>query len=79
MIFESLLKHCYAKPASKKYYTFGDILKMPAFTTDFGNKGSVTVSADTLGDIHAAIKDSSIETAFATTGQLRNITGHNLV
>ena len=26
-----------------------------------------------------AIKDFSIETAFATTGKLRNTTGHNLV
>jgi len=79
LIFESLLKHCYPKPAGKKYYTLGDILKMPTFTNDFGNKCSVTISADTLGDIHAAITDSSVETAFAITGRLRNTTGHNLV
>jgi hypothetical protein len=79
LIFESLLKHCYPKPAGKKYYTLGDILKMPAFINDFGNKCSVAISADTLGDIHAASKDPSIETAFATTGKLRNTTGHNLV
>jgi hypothetical protein len=79
LIFESLLKHCYPKPAGKKYYTLRDILTMPAFTNDFGDKCSVSISADTLADIHAAIRDSSIETAFATTGKLRNTTGHNLV
>jgi len=79
LIFESLLKHCYPKPAGKKYYTLGDILKMPVFTNDFGKKCSVDISADTLADIHAAIKDSSVEAAFGTTGKLRNTTGHNLV
>jgi|ERR1051326_8782875 hypothetical protein len=79
LIFESLLKHCYPKPAGNKHYTLGDILRMPAFTNDFGNKCSVTISASTLADIHAAIKDSSIEIAFGTTGKLRNTTGHNLV
>jgi len=79
LIFESLLKRCYPKPLGKKYYTLGDILKMQAFTNDFGNSCSVCTSAESLADIHAAIKDSSIETAFSTTGKLRNTTGHNLV
>ena len=46
---------------------------------DFGKNCCVGISANSLADIHAAIKDSSIETAFSTTGKLRNTTGHNLV
>ena len=79
LIFESLLKHCYPKPAGKSYYTLGEILNMAAFANDFGKNCCVGISANSLADIHAAIKDSSIETAFSTTGKLRNTTGHNLV
>jgi hypothetical protein len=79
LIFESLLKCLYPIPPSMDYYTLNTILKMPAFRSEFGDKCSVGISANKLGDIHAAIKDQSIEMAFATTGKLRNTTGHNLV
>ena len=46
LIFESLLKHCYPKPAGKKHYTLGNILRMPALRGDFGTKCSVNISAD---------------------------------
>jgi hypothetical protein len=62
-----------------KYYTLGTILNMPEFTNDFGKKCTVRIDAAALADITAAIKDSSIETAFEITGKLRNTTGHNLV
>jgi hypothetical protein len=53
---------------------------VPEFRNDFGPNCSVNISADTLAEIHAAIKgSSSIETAFEITGKLRNTTGHNLV
>ena len=79
LIFESLLKRCYPKPAGSRWYTLGNILKMQAFKSDFGEKCSVKIEAETLAEIHAAVEDSSIETAFGTTGKLRNTTGHNLV
>jgi hypothetical protein len=80
LIFESLLKHCYPKPQGKKY-TLGNILTIPAFRGDFriNSSANINTSADTLADIHGDIKDSSIVTAFSTTGKLRNTTGHNLV
>jgi hypothetical protein len=79
LIFESLLKHCYPKPIGKNYYTLADILRMSAFTNDFGSRCSVSIAADTLANILAGVTDSSMETAFGTTGRLRNTTGHNLI
>lgn len=84
LIFESLLKRLYPNNGQgNKNKTIGDILdkrKTPAFAADFGDGcASVRGSADTLEEIHRAIQDSSIETAFGTAVKLRNTTGHNIV
>jgi hypothetical protein len=84
LIFESLLKHWYPNNGQgKKNRTIGDILDKrisPAFAADFGDGcAAVRRGADTLEEIHNAIQDSSIETAFGTAVRLRNTTGHNIV
>jgi hypothetical protein len=77
LIFESLLKRWYPDNSKgEKNRTIGKILdraNTPAFAADFGD-GCATVerSADTLEQIHGAIKDSSIESAFGTGVRLRN-------
>ena len=76
LIFESLLKRWYpTNSKGKRNKTIGKILDKtttPAFAADFGD-GCATVesSADTLEEIHSAIRDSSIESAFGTAVRLR--------
>ena len=72
VLFESLLKHLYPGPQ-----TLGGLLNNPSFLADF--PGTYPTSATSLADILLTAGDNSHVTAFSTTAQLRNTTGHNLV
>ena len=71
LVYESLLKIFYQKTTLDKIY------KERRFKEDFLKE--VSTSANTLKKIYDAIGADDIQTAFDTTTQLRNTTGHNLV
>jgi len=71
VVFESLLKIFY------KGSTLPNIYKKPQFKKDFLKR--VVSSANTLNKVYAAISTENMQTAFDTTTQIRNTTGHNLV
>lgn len=79
LIFESLLKYLYPqKDNTSDCKTLGDIFNTSPFKVDFIKK--VGTSANSLGQIIKKINNKSdLPTAFNTTSQLRNTTGHNLV
>lgn len=79
LIFESLLKHLYPiKDTKKPTEKLGDIFNTASFKTDFALK-SVHPRSSSLQTTINNIKKSDLQTAFNTTSQLRNTTGHNLV
>ena len=71
LVYESLLKIFYQKTTLDKIY------KDSGFKNDFLK--TVSTSANTLNKISGAIGADDMQTAFDTTTQLRNTTGHNLV
>lgn len=78
LVFESLLKQLYpVKDDRKPTVTLGDIFNTSNFKTDFLQ--SVNQRSFALKDILRGIKTNDLQTAFNTTAQLRNTTGHNLV
>jgi len=75
------LKHYYPiSDNGQKNKQLGRVYHTTSFQTDCGLAGAPETSADTLQEIHDAIAGSNtVQTAFSTTGKLRNTTGHNLV
>ena len=78
LIFESLLKQHYpTNDNGKPTRILSDIFSTSNFKNDFLQ--SVNQSSYLLKDIMKGIKTNDLQTAFDTTAQLRNTTGHNLV
>lgn len=77
LIFESFLKQLYPTKNGKPTQKLSDIFKTSNFKNDFLQ--SVNQSSSSLKDILKDIKSNDLQTAFNTTAQLRNTTGHNLV
>jgi len=79
LVFESILKYYYPNDVSgAPHRSLGPILQLQAFRDNFGLAAPIVAKAETLGEIVAQDADD-VAGAFATTGRLRNTTGHNLV
>jgi len=80
LILESLLREFY--PPSKPndpFWTLRKIFGDSQFKKDFEITGQIHTNAFYLGQVHQRINGNSIMSAFSTTAQLRNTTGHNLI
>jgi len=78
LIFESLLKQLYPKDDNgNDCKTIGAVFHTNNFSSDFIPR--IKTGANTLQEIITGIVDNDLQTAFYTTGKLRNAAGHNLV
>ena len=80
LIFESILKQFYDVSLGQEYGQLGAILNNDSeFRTHFPFEGNIEVTAKSVNDIVKEInKSCDYKTAFTTTAQLRNTTGHKL-